>query len=63
VVRDTDPADGRAHLLAISAEGRRALAEVDRIRTEVGAELFGSLGADDRSTLAALLARLDGGAP
>ncbi|CAL8967486.1 hypothetical protein PROP_00049 [Propionicimonas sp. T2.31MG-18] len=63
VVRDTDPADRRAHLLAISPEGSRALAEVDRIRTEVGAELFGCLGAEDRATLAALLARLGGGAP
>ncbi len=63
VERRTDPADGRAQLLALSASGRAALAEVSRARSEVAAELFGRLGPTDRSSLAALLATLCGGPP
>ena len=59
VERRTDPADGRAQLLALSESGRTALAEVDRIRSEVGRDFFGRLPEGDRAALAALLARLD----
>jgi len=59
VERRTDPADGRAQLLALSESGRTALAEVDRIRAEVGRDFFGRLPEGDRAALAALLARLD----
>jgi DNA-binding MarR family transcriptional regulator len=58
VERRTDPADGRAQLLAISPAGRRALAEVSRIRGQVGAEVFARLDPDERVTLAGLLSRL-----
>jgi DNA-binding MarR family transcriptional regulator len=63
VDRGTDPADGRAQLLSIAPEGTRALADVARIRAEVGADLFGRLDPDERATLAALLARLAGERP
>ena len=59
VERRTDPADGRAQLLALSESGRTALAEVDRIRAEVGRDFFGRLPERDRAALAALLDRLD----
>ena len=60
VQRTTDPADGRALLLALSPSGRAALAEVERIRTEVGRDFFGRLPETDRAALAAVLDRLDG---
>lgn len=59
VVRETDPADGRAWLLALSPAGRDALAAVHRARAEVGAELFGRLTLAERTALAALLDRLE----
>lgn len=63
VERRTDPADGRAHLLALSPSGAAALAEVARVRAEVGAELFGRLDDDERAALATLLDKLDSAAP
>lgn len=60
VERTTDPADGRAQLLALSPAGRTVLAEVSRIRAEVGRDFFGRLSEADRATLARLLDRLDG---
>lgn len=59
VERRIDPADGRAHLLAATPAGAAAVAEVARIRAEVGTELFGRLTAPERETLATVLARLD----
>lgn len=66
VERRTDPADGRAQLLALSPAGEELLAAVTRIRSEVGAELFGRLPPAPRAALADLLARLEedpGGGP
>nr|WP_300143888.1 MarR family winged helix-turn-helix transcriptional regulator [Propionicimonas sp.] len=63
VVRETDPADGRAWLLALSPAGRDALAAVHRARTEVGAELFGRLSLTERTALAGLLDRLEAAGP
>lgn len=62
VERRTDPADGRAQLLALSASGVAALAEVTRIRAEVGRAFFGRLPEADRAKLAGLLDRLEGSA-
>lgn len=59
VERRTDPADGRAQLLVLSAAGRAARAEVDRLRAEVARDVFGELPEPDRATLASLLDRLD----
>lgn len=61
VQRRTDPADGRAHLLALSTSGREALAEVSRARREVAAEVFGRLDEDERASLSALLDALGAG--
>ena len=60
VERTTDPADGRALLLTLSPSGRAALAEVERIRAEVGRAFFGRLSETDRAALATVLDRLDG---
>jgi len=59
VERRTDPADGRAQLLALSASGWSALAEADRIRAEVARDVFGTLPEADRVALAVVLDRLD----
>jgi DNA-binding MarR family transcriptional regulator len=59
VERRTDPADGRAQLLALSSSGRAALAESNRIRAGVARDIFGALPEPDRVALAALLERLD----
>ncbi len=61
VERRTDPADGRAHLLALSPSGREALDEVSRARTEVANELFGRLEATQRAALSGLLDALGAG--
>jgi DNA-binding MarR family transcriptional regulator len=60
VERTTDPADGRAQLLALSPTGRAALAKVEQIRAEVGRDFFGRLPEAERVALAAVLDRLDG---
>jgi DNA-binding MarR family transcriptional regulator len=60
VERTTDPADGRAQLLALSPTGRAALAKVEQIRAEVGRDFFGRLPEAERMALAAVLDRLDG---
>ena len=60
VERTTDPADGRAQLLALSPAGRAALAKVEQIRAEVGRDFFGRLPEAERVALAAVLDRLDG---
>lgn len=59
VERRTDPADGRAQLLALSPTGLAALARVDEIRAAVARDLFGALPEADRASLAALMDRLD----
>ncbi|HEY3406820.1 MAG TPA: MarR family winged helix-turn-helix transcriptional regulator [Propionicimonas sp.] len=60
VERTTDPADGRAHLLALSPTGRATLAKVEQIRADVGREFFGRLPEAERVALGAVLDRLDG---
>jgi DNA-binding MarR family transcriptional regulator len=60
VERTTDPADGRAQLLALSPTGRAALAKVEQIRAEVGRDFFGRLPEAERVALATVLDRLDG---
>jgi DNA-binding MarR family transcriptional regulator len=60
VERTTDPADGRAQLLALSPTGRAALVKVEQIRAEVGRDFFGRLPEAERVALATVLDRLDG---
>ncbi|WP_203990473.1 MarR family winged helix-turn-helix transcriptional regulator [Sphaerisporangium rufum] len=59
VEREPDPADGRAHLLSLTGEGRRRL---DRARTARRRRFDGLLGTwpqDDVRLLAGMLARLN----
>jgi DNA-binding MarR family transcriptional regulator len=57
VERTADPADGRATLLAATAEGRRVFEENRRRRNEHLADLLSPWPDGDRRALAALLAR------
>ena len=45
--------------VALTAVGESVLAEVDEARREGAADFFGSLNDRERTSLAALLARLD----
>src|SRR6478672_4696449 len=51
--------DRRAITVALTAVGEAGLAEVDEARREGAADFFGSLSDRERTSLAALLARLD----
>ncbi|WP_312859589.1 MarR family winged helix-turn-helix transcriptional regulator [Pseudonocardia xinjiangensis] len=57
VERTADPVDGRATLLAATAEGRRVFEENRRIRNEKIAQMLESWSGEDRAALADLLAR------
>lgn len=60
VLRTADPVDGRATLLAATAEGRRVFEENRRLRNERFAQILADWSAPDRTALAAMLARLAG---
>ncbi len=57
--RSPDPQDGRAQLLHVSDEGRRALAEERARRVRLITESLGEWTPDDKSELARLLSRLN----
>jgi DNA-binding MarR family transcriptional regulator len=57
VERTADPEDGRATLLAATAEGRRVFEENRRVRVERTAEMLEDWSAADRRKLAELLGR------
>ncbi|TDU89504.1 MarR family transcriptional regulator [Kribbella voronezhensis] len=59
VVRSTDPADRRRNIVAITAKGKAALAEMDKLIYAAELELLAPLSAAERKTLLALLGRLD----
>jgi DNA-binding MarR family transcriptional regulator len=59
IERRPDPADGRAHLLALTDEGRRRLNAVSSARREHFHAQLSSWPEEDVRTLAALLARLN----
>ncbi len=59
VVRQADPADRRATLVAVTSEGQAALAGASARREELLRLVFGALGADDRATMTRLLSTLD----
>lgn len=61
VERRADPIDGRACVLAATDEGVRVLAENRRLRNHWPAEVTADWPAADRSTLIALLDRLNCG--
>jgi DNA-binding MarR family transcriptional regulator len=58
VERTADPVDGRATLLAATAEGRRVFEENRRLRNERFSEILTGWSDDDRAALAAMLGRL-----
>ena len=61
VVRRAHPADGRASLLELTADGREAAGQIEMLLREVSAELVSELDSADRAllpeVLRALLAR------
>jgi DNA-binding MarR family transcriptional regulator len=59
IERRPDPADGRAHLLALTGEGSRRLNAVGSARSEHFRERLSSWPEEDVRTLATLLARLN----
>ncbi|HLX88914.1 MAG TPA: MarR family transcriptional regulator [Acidimicrobiales bacterium] len=58
VTRQADPDDGRAARLALSERGREVLESVRRTRRDVLRGTLAAWGADERSQLAASIARL-----
>jgi DNA-binding MarR family transcriptional regulator len=58
VERTADPVDGRATLLAATAEGRRVFEENRRLRNARFSAILAGWSDADRATLAALLSRL-----
>jgi DNA-binding MarR family transcriptional regulator len=59
VTRHADPADRRATLVAVTTEGKAALAVAGARREELLRLVFGALDADDRAAMARLLSALD----
>ncbi len=57
VERTADPVDGRATLLAATAEGRRVFEENRRLRNENIARMLAHWSEDDREVLSELLSR------
>ncbi|WP_322987279.1 MarR family winged helix-turn-helix transcriptional regulator [Phaeacidiphilus oryzae] len=59
IAREPDPADGRAQLLRLTAEGRERLERVRDGRQAQMRRLLGAWGADEVRTLARMLGRLN----
>jgi DNA-binding MarR family transcriptional regulator len=59
IIRRPDPADGRAHLVSLSDEGRERLAAVERRRTETIQELLSGWDEDRAHAAAQTIADLD----
>jgi DNA-binding MarR family transcriptional regulator len=58
VVRKRDPEDRRRHVVKMTAEGKKALARLRRIVSELEDEFMAPLDAGERATLHGLLQRL-----
>ncbi|KZF02153.1 MAG: MarR family transcriptional regulator [Rhodococcus sp. (in: high G+C Gram-positive bacteria)] len=58
VVRDNDPADRRAVLVALTDEGRTRLDAIDSARRAVATELFDSLDSAERDELQRILGKI-----
>jgi DNA-binding MarR family transcriptional regulator len=61
VVRRPDDDDRRSVLVLLTADGRAALAGIDRARADAAAEVFGALDPSEQRSLLALLDRLEDG--
>ncbi|MFD1213066.1 MarR family winged helix-turn-helix transcriptional regulator [Arthrobacter sp. GCM10027362] len=59
VLRRPDPADGRAHLLSLSPEGKERLASVERRRTETIQELLSGWDEDRAHEAARIIEELN----
>ncbi|CAO3362652.1 MarR family winged helix-turn-helix transcriptional regulator [Azospirillum melinis] len=60
VTRDDDPADGRAHVLALSEAGSRILPELARLADENDEAAFACLTAEERAQLDRILRKIAG---
>jgi MarR family 2-MHQ and catechol resistance regulon transcriptional repressor len=58
VVRGADPNDRRSRIATLTAKGRKAYQDGDRIRHEMEKELFGGLSADEARQLATLMEKV-----
>ena len=58
LTREADPTDGRASVLCLTADGRRALRKVREARRRLMADLVADLSPSEQATLAGLLGRL-----
>jgi len=58
LARASDPADGRAHHLALTAAGRRSLVRVRAARDQVAGAILAGWADEDVAVLAGLLSRL-----
>lgn len=56
--RRPNAADGRSHLLELTAEGRAVHARIMPLAQDIEAELFGALDAAERAQLKSMLVRL-----
>jgi DNA-binding MarR family transcriptional regulator len=64
VARRRDPHDRRRHLVELTPQGRRALADAERAQEEIEDEVLQALDADERAALWKLLTRaLQGAEP
>lgn len=63
VIRHRDRSDRRRAIVELSAQGERALCDVDQAVQVVEDEMLGGLGASERGTLHALLATLNAAEP
>jgi DNA-binding MarR family transcriptional regulator len=63
ITRTPDPTDGRSYRVEPTGAGRDLIAQVQRTRTEVTAEIFGTLGKAERELLEKILCRLGGDSP
>lgn len=58
IERTRDPADRRRHAIALTEEGRTAVAELRRAAEVIESEMFQGLSADERAALQQLLYKL-----
>jgi DNA-binding MarR family transcriptional regulator len=59
VVREVNPANRRCKVVSLTDEGRRMVASIDGV-ADPAPRAFASLGADELTTLASILAKLGG---
>jgi DNA-binding MarR family transcriptional regulator len=58
IVREADAGDGRAHMLSLSAKGRRLVPELAALADENDQEFFASLSAKERTEMRRMLEKV-----